>query len=29
MVGGVPNVGKSNIINNLRVLSKDFKNNYV
>lgn len=29
MVGGVPNVGKSNIINNLRVLSKDFKNNNV
>ena len=29
MIGGVPNVGKSNIINNLRVLSKSFKNNQV
>ncbi len=27
MAGGIPNVGKSNIINNLRVLSKGFRNN--
>ena len=29
MAGGIPNVGKSNIINNLRVLSKSYKNNKV
>ena len=29
MAGGIPNVGKSNIINNLRVLSKSFKSNKV
>lgn len=29
MIGGVPNVGKSNIINNLRVQAKAFENNQV
>lgn len=29
MIGGVPNVGKSNIINNLRVQSKKFEQNQV
>lgn len=29
MLGGVPNVGKSNIINNMRVQSKKFRNNQV
>lgn len=29
MIGGVPNVGKSNIINNLRVESKKFEHNQV
>jgi len=29
MIGGMPNVGKSNIINSLRVVSKSFKNNEV
>lgn len=29
MIAGIPNVGKSNIINGLRIVSKDFKNNTV
>lgn len=29
MIGGIPNVGKSNIINNLWVMSKSYKNNDV
>ena len=29
MIAGIPNVGKSNIINNMRVISKDFKTNQV
>ena len=29
MIGGMPNVGKSNIINSLRVMSKSFKNNQI
>jgi len=29
IIAGVPNVGKSNIINNMRVLSKDFEKNNV
>ena len=29
MIGGMPNVGKSNVINGLRILSKNFNNNQV